>query len=304
VPRWLHYWAVVTVCSAIPLVFLGAEVTTKQIGMVDQVSFRAPWHLLTLPLQELAPGYKIEHTHRLFGFIVGTCSIVLAFGLWFRTRHPVVRWLGWLALGMVSIQGILGIGRVALNALYGRELALVHGCFAQLTFATLMAVAVMTSTNWLRAIPADSARPSLRRFSLVLVGLIFLQVLFGAIIRHVQDRLAQRAHVVFAFVVLGASLWVIFKVWELGTEQAAAKRWAVVVAALIGVQLLLGVEAWMGRFGSGVPIELQRSTPYLDLIRSGHYVIGLLIFSTTVILSLLLHRGHSQARALRREEVA
>ena len=42
VPRWLRAWAVLTACAALPLVTLGAEVTTKQVGMVDQKGFRRP----------------------------------------------------------------------------------------------------------------------------------------------------------------------------------------------------------------------------------------------------------------------
>jgi hypothetical protein len=49
VPRWLHRCAVLTACAALPMVLLGAEVTTKQVGMVDKVSVRPPWHLFTLP---------------------------------------------------------------------------------------------------------------------------------------------------------------------------------------------------------------------------------------------------------------
>src|SRR5687767_11810716 len=79
---WLHRWAVLTVCATLPLLLLGAEVTTKQVGMVDAVGFRPPWHMLTVPLRERGLGFVIEHSHRLAGFVVGTCIIVLAVGLW------------------------------------------------------------------------------------------------------------------------------------------------------------------------------------------------------------------------------
>src|SRR4029077_14662052 len=82
-PRWLHSWAVLTVCATLPLLLLGAEVTTKQVGMVDPQGFRTPWHMLTVPLKEMGLGFVIEHSHRLAGFVVGTCIIVLAGGLWF-----------------------------------------------------------------------------------------------------------------------------------------------------------------------------------------------------------------------------
>ena len=121
--------------------------------------------------------------------------------------------------------------------------------------------------------------------------MVFLQVFFGAVIRHLPGPLAQRAHVLLAFVVVATALWVVFEVWELGSEQTAAKGWAWVLAGLIGVQLILGVEAWLGRFGSGVPSELQQSIRLPGRDALGSLRDWLLIFSTTVILALCLHRG-------------
>jgi heme a synthase len=210
----------------------------------------------------------------------------------------------------VSFQGILGILRVSLNAPLGPELAMVHGSFAQLTFAMLISVAVMTSPAWLRECPAEFDRPGLRHMSLVLVGLVYLQVFFGAVVRHLREPWAQRAHVLFAFVVAGTVLWLVMRIKELANGQSGAKRWIAVLTGLVGVELLLGVEAWLGRFGSGAPAELVRSTTYLDFVRSAHFLIGLLIFSTTIILTLVLHRAVLQgwmmrrARAPWREEAA
>src|SRR5437773_781241 len=97
VPRWLRAWAVLTVLAALPLVTLGAEVTTKKVGMVDPKGFRSPWHLFTLGSDQLHLGYLIEHGHRLAGFVVGVCCIVLAVGLSVTARGWFFRSLGWLA---------------------------------------------------------------------------------------------------------------------------------------------------------------------------------------------------------------
>src|SRR5262245_4900401 len=75
--RWLHRWAVLTACITLPLLLLGAEVTTKKVGMVDPTGFREPWHMVTVPLREKGLGFVIEHSHRLVGFVAGTCITVL-----------------------------------------------------------------------------------------------------------------------------------------------------------------------------------------------------------------------------------
>jgi len=81
------------------------------------------------------------------------------------------------------------------------------------------------------------------------------------------------------------------KLKQAGPDLGSARRWARVLEILVALQILLGVEAWLGRFGSGVAIEFQQSTPALDLVRSGHFVVGLLVFSTTVVVSLLVNRA-------------
>jgi cytochrome c oxidase assembly protein subunit 15 len=298
-PRWLHGWAVLTVVAALPLVTLGAEVTTKQVGMVDPQGFRAPWHLLTAPLRERGLGYLIEHSHRLAGFVVGTCSIVLALGLWFGARRPPVRWLGWLALAAVSLQGVLGIFRVDLHQLVGPSLALIHGCFAQLVFALLVGVAVVTSRAWAQAPVAAHAAPGLRRLSLVVGVMAFVQIVFGALVRHFHTPAAQRAHVLFAFAVVAVLVWLLRGVWERPAAEQAPRRLAGLLAGLLAVQLALGVEAWVRRFGSGILPELQPSSFSLDLVRSGHFVVGTLLFATTVALALLLHRPAMPTAAFR-----
>jgi cytochrome c oxidase assembly protein subunit 15 len=286
VPRWLHWWSVLTACAALPLVTLGAEVTTKKVGMVDKVGFRAPWHLFGVDWRDYGLGYLIEHGHRLAGFVVGICCIVLAVGLTAFARGRVYRCLGWVALAAVSAQGILGIYRVNKHVEAGPVLALIHGCSAQLVFATLVGVAVLTSRAW--AVPAARARDG-KRASVVLAVLVYVQIVFGAVVRHLFDPVAQRVHVLLAFVVLAVALWLIGKLWQAREEQAV-RRLSVVLAVLLVLQPVLGVEAWIRRFGSATLPELVPSSVGLDLARTGHQVVGTLLFATAVAVALLLHR--------------
>jgi cytochrome c oxidase assembly protein subunit 15 len=286
VPRWLRYLTVFTVVAALPLVMLGAEVTTKKVGMVDPKGFRAPWHLFTLSGDQLSVGVLIEHGHRLAGFVVGICCIVLAVGMTLAARGLLHRSLGWILLLVVSSQGILGIFRVDLNAVMGANLALLHGCFAQLVFAVLVAGAVLSSATW--SMPADTPR-GVRLSGLVLVALVYVQIVFGAITRHLLDPMAQRLHILLAFVVIGLVFMLLGRLRRKG-DNRAARAVVYLLAGLVLVQPILGVEAWIRRFGAGTLPELVPSSFGLDLARTGHHVLGTLIFASTAALAVLLWR--------------
>ena len=112
-----------TLCLALPLVLLGAEVTTKDVGMVDPVGFYWFWDLIAEFCRRSGLGIFIEYGHRIVGWVVGFCTIVLAVGLSLTSPIPAVRRLGWAALIAVGVQGMLGKYRVDLNAIFGRNLA-------------------------------------------------------------------------------------------------------------------------------------------------------------------------------------
>src|SRR5712691_11323449 len=92
--RWLHRWALLTVCATFGLLLLGAVVTTFRVGMADPVWPTYPWHLLLISWDEPSAGFLVEHSHRLAGYIVGCCIIVLTVGLWLQETRRWVRWLG------------------------------------------------------------------------------------------------------------------------------------------------------------------------------------------------------------------
>ncbi len=302
-PRWVHWWAVLTACLALPLLILGAEVTTRGVGMVDQRGFRWPWEIIRLFAD---PGYReglslvlsfglvIELTHRLFGFLVGIAAIVLCVGL-LATGRGWKRWLGVAVLLGVTAQGLLGLYRVDLNALFGSTLSLVHGCFAHLVFALLVSAALWTSRGWMASGPAAS--PRLRRWSLVVVLLIYGQLVLGALVRHKDLALGARAHLLGAFVVVAAVVWLVRLAREAPPGERAGTRAVGVLAVLVGLQLVLGVESWLSKFAvDGHMLRQVEPLPVeTELIRSAHYLVGALTFAASVAVALLAHRQASWA---------
>jgi heme a synthase len=111
--------------------------------------------------------------------------------------------LGWFAFGLVQFQGLLGGLRVVM---FKDELGVFHGTLAQLFFVLTCAIALFTSKWWkeFTARPAlsDSQRelqgPSsnntggarLRLSFVIATGLILLQLILGAAMRHQHAGLA------------------------------------------------------------------------------------------------------------------
>jgi cytochrome c oxidase assembly protein subunit 15 len=291
-PRWLHYWAVLTVCAAVPLLLLGAEVTTKKVGMVDPVGMREPWHLFVVferAMREI--GLLIEHSHRLMGYIEGCCIIVLAIGLWRCEPRRWVRWLGAAALAGVCIQGFLGKYRVDLNAYMGTELAWIHGCFAQLVLATLVCLAVCTSRGWFdvrQASLADS--PRLRHWTILISALIYLQLILGGWVRHAPSSLGQRGHFIVAFAVVAAVVWLI-KLTAEYQSHGALSRGVTLLGILVALQIMLGVEAWMLKFAAGTALADTRPIGAREeVIRTAHFLVGSGTFATAVAVAIGAHR--------------
>ncbi|MFO0967597.1 MAG: COX15/CtaA family protein [Gemmataceae bacterium] len=308
---WGHCLAVLTVLAAVPLFFLGAEVTTKGAGMADQRSFVPFWDAIyEMATGEHAHGWLIEHSHRLAGWLIGLCGIALCVTLWLTEPRRWVRWLGTAALGLIIVQGLLGIFRVQLNALLGPNLAWVHGSFAPLVLGTLVSLAVVTSGSWTDPGPAPEA-PGERRLATLTCGVIYAQLVVGGMVRHRDFFWGARLHLALAFAVaaLVVSLFVRIKAIPgarvPGTTAPQAKpggRLAWTLLILLGAQVLLGIETWLSRFYHPA-LPWNQLEPLLvrpEIVRTLHFVLGSFLFATAVALVLSLYRPATRTSASQR----
>jgi heme a synthase len=291
VPRWLHVWAILTVIATTPLIALGGLVTTKRAGMADPVWPTTPWYLLFNSWQEPRPGFLIEHTHRLAGWIVGFLVVVLAAGMWTKARTCGLKKLGLACFAGVGMQGLLGGYRVVLHDLIGLDLAVIHGCFAQIVFCLLVSTAVLTAPQPPRPEPTDDERRRLRRSALLLSSIAVVQLIWGALVRHDPSPLTQRLHLMTAFAVVAAGAWAIKIAQGSPALWVRLRRPCTLLAIFFVLQIVLGAEAWMGKFASGQLPELQKITAGLAVVRIAHVMIGAGILATSFSLVLLLRRS-------------
>jgi cytochrome c oxidase assembly protein subunit 15 len=85
---------------------------------------------------------RYEHGHRMIATFVGFLTTILAVWLWRRESRKMVRGLGFIALGAIVAQGILG-GMTVLFFL-PTAISISHACLAQ-AFFCIMTLALVTS---------------------------------------------------------------------------------------------------------------------------------------------------------------
>jgi cytochrome c oxidase assembly protein subunit 15 len=280
---WVRRLAVLVPASTLGLIVAGGLVTNTGAALAvpdwpttfGENPFLYPW-------SRMVGGILFEHSHRLIGALVGLLTVALAASAWATGCRGWLRRLAALAVILVVVQGLIGGLRVVLLQ---DTLAIVHGCLAQAFFALTVALAVLTGRDWarpVRALPASAGRlPALAAGT---VAAVYGQIVLGALTTHAGwvgwhllgalaagSLLALSAHRVFA----------------LTPRDAGLRWWAGAPVVLLGLQVALGVGAYLGRFtgwalpggaiaGVGFPVA--------------HRAVGALLLGAAVALALQVWR--------------
>ena len=137
----LHLYAVLVAVSTAVLIFAGGLVTSTGSGLsVPDWPTTYGWFMFTFPLEKMVGGIRFEHTHRLIASTVGFLILVLA--VWLRLAEPRrwVRRLGYVALGAVVTQGILG--GITVLWFLPDPISIAHASLAQIVFCLTISIAL------------------------------------------------------------------------------------------------------------------------------------------------------------------
>ena len=290
--------AVALACATFPLLFIGGLVTSKGAGLaVPDWPTTFGYNMFLYPWSKMIGGIFYEHSHRLVASFVGLLTIALALTLWLREPRQWLRWLGFVALVLVIVQGVLGGLRVVLLE---HLLAIVHAATAQIFFALTVCLAMFTSDEWRRVTerPLDDGG-RLQRLCAVTTGLIYLQIVFGAVLRHTGERLD--AHVGLAILVAIHVMLVVMRVARL-PHVSKLKLPALTLLAVLVLQAILGGVSYIAKFTTlwRVPIDL------VVLLTTTHLAVGALMLAASVALLLRAHRLSTRSldRRARKEAFA
>lgn len=289
---WLHRFAVVVAVCTLCLILVGSMVTTTGSGLaVPDWPTTYGQNMFTYPPSDWVGGIFYEHVHRLIAASVGLLTIVLCVWLWLSAHRRSVKWLGTAALCAVCLQGLLGGLTVIL--LLPTWVSVAHAGLAQLFFCITVSVAVITSPRWVRGMSVGPRRVAggeignpksapdtggLRKFCIVMLVCVYLQIILGAVMRHTQSGLAIPDFPLSYGTLLpptsGAALESINtdRVWEMDLEPVSlAQIWIHFAhrlgAVVVGLAVVLLTHRILTRFG--------RETA---LVGSVMGLVGLLIF--------------------------
>ncbi len=260
VSRALHSYALILAGLVVLLIAAGALVKSKEAGL-SVPDWPLSYGTLNPPGWWQLDAIRAEHGHRLFAGTVALLTVGLAFWLSRAERRPGVRRLGGFAVAAVLAQALLG-GLTVLLFL-PPAISISHAALAQLFLCLVTSIAVVTSPRYWGGgeDPAEPVAP-LRRLAFATTGLIFLQILLGAFVRHngaglsIPDfplafgRLVPEqfdlkiglhyAHRVGALMVLILLSWTVTRVFRRHADLGALTRPALAMALLVVAQISLG----------------------------------------------------------------
>ena len=245
-------------------------------------------------LPKIEGGILIEHSHRIVATTVGLLTIVLLVWLWRRG----MKWLGIAALACVIAQGVLG----GLTVIYRLPtmVSTAHLAVSQLFFCILLYIVLRTRT----AVAPSPLPDNVRRMTAWAAGLVYAQMLVGALMRHLGAGLActeiplcrgsawpagavpalqlHMFHRLFALLVLGYVIGTAIVTFRAARGRTVVRALAVAAPLLVVVQITLG---------------LYSITSFLDVVPvTAHLGVAALLLADLVSLHLIA-RGPLGVRA-------
>jgi cytochrome c oxidase assembly protein subunit 15 len=276
---WLHRYSVLLAVCTLFLVVAGASVTSKEAGLSVP-----DWPLsYGQVMPQMTGGVFFEHGHRIVATLVGFMTIILAVWIALAETRSWMKKLGFVALGAVIVQGLLG--GLTVKLMLPPAVSISHACLAQLFFSTTVAIALFTSKNWLQGpeIVEDHGWPSLRSLAVLTPAMVLTQIALGAAFRH--RAIGVLAHVLFSMVV---TLAVLFTATFVMHQFPGHRALSTAAKALLGVtflQVMLGVAAYYTR------LQAAQEPLAMVLTTVAHVATGGLTMAASVILSIQILRN-------------
>jgi len=182
---WLRRFSKLVCLSTLFLIFAGAMVKSTGSGLAVP-DWPLSYGMLFPPM---VGGVFYEHGHRMVAAAVGFFMLCLAIWLGFKEQRRWVRGLGFWALAIVILQGVLG--GITVLFFLPTPISVFHGVLAQIFFVLTIIIAYSQSVERnRREYTARIIKKGFLKLVLLWIIVIFIQIILGAVMRHTESGLA------------------------------------------------------------------------------------------------------------------
>ena len=246
-----------------------------------------------------------EHGHRMIAGCVAVLTLVQAI-LIQRSRHAGwLKRLAWISVGAVVLQALLG--GLTVLFLLPAPVSIAHACLAQTFFCWVAVLSYFLSVSDTgppqesfasegskessNAVPSTAIHDGLRmtkslfRLSLMTAAFIYLQLIFGATIRHTGHGVVP--HVAVAFLVALHVFFLLIRVSNFFYFDRALRWFAYQLGFLTLFQIFLGMGAFI--FTRMLQQSQDRPSSPEVFFTAAHQTTGALVLATSVLLVLISH---------------
>jgi len=263
---WLHRFAVICAAATFLLIFAGGLVTSTGSALAVPDWPLAYGHLIP----QLVGGVRFEYGHRVVAGLVVILTTVLALWTWRADSRAWLRKAAFAALGLIVVQAILG--GITVLLLLPLPIAVAHAATAHAFFCLMVAIALFTNPSFGTGprVRTDYRHPRLATLAIITAAVIYIQILIGALMRHLGAGLAipdfplSYGHLIPPFMGLGVAvnfahrcgavavtcfiLWTVTRVFRFHRGEPPLWHPALLILLLLVIQISLGaLTIWSGR---------------------------------------------------------
>ena len=189
---WLRRFSILLALTTLILIFMGGQVKSHEAGLaVPDWPTTYGENMFLFHPSKWVGGIFHEHTHRLVASFVGLLTVVLAFWLAAVEPRKWVKGLGWIGVAAVIAQGLLG--GLTVRMMLPTWVSVSHGVLAQTFFMITILIVYTQTREWKNReskVDTDEDRSPIVKPAMLLVGVVYVQLILGAIMRHTESGLA------------------------------------------------------------------------------------------------------------------